>query len=43
MRVKYDKNMVYGNQVVAKGYFLTFFGLFFSFLEYDILSGRVGL
>ena len=38
MRVKYDKNMVCGNQVVAKGHFLSFFGLFLPFLKYDILS-----
>ena len=31
MRVKYDKNMVYENQPVAKGLFWAVFGLFFAF------------
>ena len=43
MRVKYDKNMVRGYQVVAKRHFLPFFGLFFAFFEYDILSVREAL
>ncbi len=30
--------MVYGNQIVAKWHFLTFSGLFFASLKYDILS-----
>ncbi len=38
MRVKYDKNMVLGNQGVAKGRFLTLFWPFFDFSKYDILS-----
>lgn len=38
MRVKYDKNMVYENQPVAKKHFLAFLRSFFDYFEYDILS-----
>ena len=38
MRVKYDKNMVYKNQPVAKRRFLAFLRPFFDYFEYDILS-----
>ena len=33
MRVKYDKNMVRGYQVVAKRHFLPFLGFFLRFLS----------
>ena len=39
--VDFDKNMIYGNQIVAKGHFLPFFGTFSGKLS-TILESRFG-